>query len=103
MYVAIYMYFLFFYCDQVRKDDVDSFSLNETSWIPHSHFKAKFQGDVSTVADLECEVEVVGARKPHNQFTIDISPEGIILIIINTAHFACHSQLDHLLLYIILL
>lgn len=61
---------------QVRKEDVDSFTLSETSWIPYSHFRAKFNGDRTAIIDLECDVDVIGARQPHNKFGIDISPEG---------------------------
>ena len=62
---------------QVRKEDVDTFTLCETSWIPHSHFKAKCHlRAVSTIPDLECDVHIKGAKPPHNKFTIDISPKG---------------------------
>ena len=60
----------------MRREDVDSFTHSETSWIPYSHFRAKFHGDISSITDLECDVDVVGAKKPHNKFAIDISPEG---------------------------
>ena len=58
---------------QVLKEDVDSFKPKRRA-IPHCHFKAKFTGDLANIPDLECLVEVLGARKPHNKFTIDISP-----------------------------
>ena len=62
---------------QVRKEDVDCFTLSESSWIPYSHFKAKYNiEDSSTVDDLECSVDIMGAKHPHNTLTIDISPEG---------------------------
>ena len=63
---------------QVRKEDVDTFSiLSGRSWIPHSHFKATYFGDSSAIHDLECAVDIIGARQPHNTLTIDISPEGM--------------------------
>ena len=31
---------------------------------------------ISTVLDLECEVDTVGARQPHNKIAVDISPTG---------------------------
>ena len=54
---------------------MDSFIPRETSWIPYSHFRAKFHGDLSTVPDLEFKVDVVGAKSPHHKFTVDIIPE----------------------------
>ena len=66
----------------MRREDVDSFTHNETSWIPYSQFKAKFNGDISSVTDLECDVDVIGAKYPHNNFGIDISPEGTYAFII---------------------
>ena len=59
---------------------MDSFTHSETSWVPHSHFRAKFQGDISSITDLECDVDVVGAKHPHNKFAIDISPEGKYIV-----------------------
>ena len=61
---------------KVKKKDVDHFVPGKTSWIPYSHFKAKFSGDLSSLCDLECVVDVVGAREPNNKFNIDITPEG---------------------------
>ena len=61
---------------KVKKKDVDQFVPGKTSWIPYSHFKAKFSGDLSSLCDLECVVDVVGAREPNNKFNIDITPEG---------------------------
>ena len=61
---------------KVRREDVDSFTHSETSWIPYSHFRAKFNGDISSITDLECDVDVIGAKQPHNKFAIDISPKG---------------------------
>lgn len=58
---------------QVRKQDVDTFTPGETSRVPYSHFKAKHHG--ANLSDLECNVDVVGAKHPYNQFAIDISPE----------------------------
>ena len=54
---------------------MDDFFSSESLWVPHSHFRAIYQGAVPPVPDLECSVVVKGARKPHNKFTIDISPE----------------------------
>ena len=42
--------------------------------IPYCHLKAKFAGDLANIPDLECHVDVLGAREPHNEFTIDITP-----------------------------
>ena len=58
---------------QVMKEDVDSFKPDRRI-IPHCHFKAKFTGDLTNIPDLECHVDVLGVREPHNEFTIDISP-----------------------------
>ena len=58
---------------QVIKEDVDSFKPDRRI-IPHCHLKAKFTGDLTNIPDLECHVDVLGAREPHNEFTIDISP-----------------------------
>ena len=58
------------------KKDVDQFVPGKTSWIPYSHFKAKFCGDLTTISDLECVINVIGAREPHNKFTIDIIPNN---------------------------
>ena len=55
------------------KKDVDSFEADRRI-IPHCHLKAKFTGDLTNIPDLECHVDVLGAREPHNEFTIDISP-----------------------------
>ena len=55
----------------MRKKDV-VFSLHEDQ-IRYAHFKAKYHGDASTAYDFECTVDVVGAKKPHNTFDIDIS------------------------------
>ena len=62
---------------QINKRDVDQFVPGITSWIPYSHFKAKFLGDITPIPDLECVVNVVGAREPHNKFTVDIIPRGM--------------------------
>ena len=61
---------------------MDSFTLDEPSWIPHSHFKATYVGDSSAVHDLECAVDIIGAKPPHNTLTIDISPEGTVTVIL---------------------
>lgn len=82
----------------MRKGDVDIFTMHETSWIPHSHFKAKCHlRDISVIPDLECKVHIKGAKPPHNEFTFDIIPQGIlnlILIIKQAADFiteyVCH-------------
>ena len=55
------------------KKDVDSFEADRRI-IPHCHLKAKFTGDVANIPDLECHVDMLGAREPHNEFTIDIIP-----------------------------
>ena len=57
---------------QVKKEEVDCFRPGRA--IPHCHLKAKFTGDLANIPDLECHVDVLGAREPHNVFTIDISP-----------------------------
>ena len=72
---------------KVKKKYVDRFDTDKTSWIPHSHFKAKFSGDLSSLCDLECVVDVVGAREPNNKFNIDITPKGSYI----TAEFVVHS------------
>ena len=73
----------------MRKEDVDIFTLGETSWIPHSHFKAKYHlRTFSAIPDLECKVHIKGAKPPHNEFTIDISPKGIL----NYNYYNMHEQ-----------
>ena len=57
---------------QVKKEEVDCFRPGRE--IPHCHLKAKFTGDLANIPDLECHVNVLGAREPHNKFVIDISP-----------------------------
>ena len=57
---------------QVKKEEVDCFRPGRE--IPHCHLKAKFTGDLANIPDLECHVDVLGAREPHNKFVIDISP-----------------------------
>ena len=57
---------------QVLKEEVDCFRPGKR--VPHCHLKAKFTGDLANIPDLECHVDVLGAREPHNEFTIDISP-----------------------------
>ena len=42
--------------------------------IPHCHLKAKFSGDLTAIPDLECDIDVLGARQPHNKFVIDSTP-----------------------------
>ena len=42
--------------------------------IPHCHLKAKFSGDLSAIPDLECDIDVLGARQLHNNFVIDFTP-----------------------------
>ena len=64
---------------------MDLFVPGETSWIPYSHFKAKFLGDVTSIPDLEGVVNVVGAKEPHNKFTVDITPKGML----NHLSFLC--------------
>ena len=58
------------------KRDVDCFIPGQTSWIPCTKFKAKFSDDLSHICDLECDVDIIGAKQPHNKFVIDISPQG---------------------------
>lgn len=54
---------------------MDTYLPSETSWIPYSQFRARFHGDATNVSELQCDVDVIGAKHPHNQFAIDISPE----------------------------
>ena len=56
------------------KTHVDSFTPGETAWIPHSQFVAKFAGDASTnVPALQCAIDMMGAKMPHNKVKLDIS------------------------------
>ena len=61
----------------MEKWRVDKFVPGITSWIPYSHFIAKFSGNLSAPCGLECVVNFVGAREPNNKFNIDITPTGI--------------------------
>ena len=54
------------------RDEVDSFMPGKR--IPHCHLKAKFSGDLTAIPDLECDIDVLGARQPHNKFAIDFTP-----------------------------
>ena len=58
---------------QVLKEEVDCFKPGNR--IPHCHLKAKFAGDLANIPDLECHVDLLGAREPYNKFTIDITPD----------------------------
>lgn len=53
----------------------------ESAWIPHSFFKAKHSGD--HVPTLECKIDLLGAKHPYNQFTVDISPSGMIILYVD--------------------
>ena len=57
------------------KKDVDAFS--QDKMVPHCHYKAKTSGNLATVPDLECEIDIVGS-KGSRKFQIDFTPfEGI--------------------------
>ena len=68
----------------MEKKVVDSFTPGKTSWIPHSQFKAILsRKTMDDIPALECEVDLIGAKEPHNKFTVDIRPSpGIVRCII---------------------
>ena len=76
---------------------MNSFILKEPAWIPHSHHRAKFLGIASdAVCDLECNVDIIGAKQPHNKLTIDISPEGKDVCWSLPTYEELLSKIDHL-------
>ena len=65
----------------MEKKIVDSFTPGKTSWIPYSQFKAILLSRETTdnIPALECEVDLIGVKEPHNRFTVDIRPSpGIV-------------------------
>ena len=64
----------------MEKKTIDSFAPGRTSWIPYSQFKAIMsRKTMDDIPALECEVDLIGAKKPHNRFTVDIRPSpGIV-------------------------
>ena len=44
------------------------------SWKARGSLKAKFSGDLTAIPDLECDIDVLGARQPHNKFVIVFTP-----------------------------
>ena len=64
---------LFLY--QVFKKEVDDFS--QDKMVPHCHYKAKTSGNLATVPDLECEIDILGSKRSR-KLKIDFTPfEGI--------------------------
>ena len=57
----------------MKKIDVDSFTPGRTSWIPYCHLRAKFNGDLKNIPDLERSIKLDGTTDEVT-LRIDYSP-----------------------------
>lgn len=65
----------------MSKNIVDDFKKGKR--IPHCQLKAKISHHQTTdyvFPDLECDIDIIGAKQPHNTFCIDYCiPEGMYM------------------------